>query len=178
MQNAIPTTDALQPIDLVVPHDLDRIPALPWRDPHSVPPQRLGQLIAALHHACSQNPKNAPLRILLGMAHAMNYDVYESISALESAIAISPHDFLARLKYGEIFYRVRAVNRAEEETLRALELAVSPLELCMARKQLSLIRQTAHGGNSRPPLTKSLRLPATALAVLLAVISCLYLFAR
>ncbi len=176
MPLTLPTSDSNRPIDLVFPQDLDRLPPLPWRDPHSVPPQKLAELIAALKQACVQNPANAALRICLGMAHAVNYDVYPSMAALESAIRIAPRDFLAQLKYGELFFRVRALDRAEQETLRALDLAGSSLQISVARKQLAQIRQTARGGHSRPPLTASLRFPAAALAVLLAAISCLYLF--
>lgn len=169
------TSETTQPVDLSAPRALDRLPSLPWRDPHSVPPEKLVELIATLKRACAENPQNAALRTCLGMAHAMNYDVYSSMAALESAIQIAPQDFFARLKYGELFFRVRALNRAEQETLRALELAASPLELSLARKQLAQIRQLAHKGHSRPLWTKSLRLPATGLAVLLLAISCIYL---
>jgi len=178
MEQSLQTAKSNPPIDLVIPVDLDRLPSLPWRDSHSIPPEKLSGLISTLKQACTQNPQNAPLHTLLGMAHAMNYDVYPSMAALESAIRISPQDFLAQLKYGELFFRVRALNRAEQETLRALELATSPLQISIARKQLAQIRHAAHGGNSRPPLTKSLRLPAAALAIVLAAISCLYLFAK
>jgi len=164
--------------DLSALDRIDRLPLLPWRDHHSISPERLADTIASLKYACAQHPRNAALHTCLGMAHAMNYDVYPSMAALESAIRISPQDFLAQLKYGELFFRVRALNRAEQETLRALELATSPLQISIARKQLAQIRHAAHGGNSRPPLTKSLRLPAAALAIVLAAISCLYLFAK
>jgi hypothetical protein len=170
--------DLDQSLDLTIPSGLDRLPSLPWRDPHSLPPEKLARLISALRRACAKNPASATLRTCLGMAHAMNYDVYSSMEALESAVQISPQNFLAQLKYGELFFRVRALDRAELETLRALELAATPLELSAAHKQLAQIRQTSRGGHSRPPLLKSLRLPAASLAVLLALISVLYLLVK
>jgi hypothetical protein len=153
-----------------------RLPALPWRDPQSVPPEKLAELIVSLKQACAREPQNAALRTCLGMAHAMNYDVYASMAALEAAIAIAPRDFLARLKYGELFYRLRVRNRAEKETLCALELACSRSELSLARKQLAQIRQLDKGGASRPEWTKSLRLPATALVALLFAVAFVYMF--
>jgi hypothetical protein len=163
------------PIELVAQPGLDRLPSLPWRDPYSVSPQRLAELIGSLKQACLENPENAALRTCLGMAHAMNYDVYASMESLESAIHIAPQDFFAQLKYGELFFRVRALQRAEQETRRALELAGSSLELSLARKQLAQIRQAAKGGHSRPALTKSLYLPAALLVLVLGAISCFYL---
>jgi hypothetical protein len=175
MEQTLQAAETVRPADLAAQRGLDRLPALPWRDPHSVPPEKLAELIATLKQACLQNPDNAALRTCLGMAHAMNYDVYSSMEALESAMRIAPQDFFAQLKYGELFFRVRALQRAEQETLRGLELAVSSQEMSLARKQLAHIRQTSHGGHSRPPLLKSLGLPAAALAALLAGVSCLYL---
>ena len=53
------------------------------------------------------------------MAHAVNYDVYKSMDALEDARAVDPDNFWAQLKYAELHYRLRALNRAEEETRKA-----------------------------------------------------------
>ena len=80
------------------------------------------------------------------------------------------------MKYGELFYRLRVRNRAEKETLFALELASSPWELSLARKQLTQIRQLDKGGASRPEWTMSLRLPATAFVVLLFAVAFVYMF--
>jgi len=175
MEQHLQVSPLNQPIDLTVQHGLERFPSLPWRDPHSISPEKLAELIATLKRACWQNPQNASLRTCLGMAHAMNYDVYRSMAALESAIHIAPQDFPAQLKYGELFFRVRALHRAEQETLRALEIAASPLEISLARRQLAQIRETGHGGHSRPLWTKSLSFPVAGLAILLLTIACLYL---
>ena len=61
------------------------LPALPWRDPHAVPPEKLAEFIASLTEACALNPDNADMRTCLGIAHAMNYDVCRSMDALEEA---------------------------------------------------------------------------------------------
>jgi len=175
MEQSLLTSQPNLPFDPAASRTLDRLPSLPWRDPHSVPPEKLAELIASLKQACSENPQNAALHTCLGMAHAMNYDVYPSMAALESAIRIAPQNFLAQLKYGELFLRLRALVRSEQETLRALELATSSWELALARKQLAQIRQLAHGGHSRPLWTKSLFLPVASLAALLLAISCIYL---
>ena len=63
-----------------------RLPPVPWRDPHTVSPALLAQHIAELEHACEQHPQSADLRTCLGMAYAMNLDVYKSMDALEYAV--------------------------------------------------------------------------------------------
>ena len=61
---------------------------IPWRDPHTVSPAELKQYIALLEKQCEEHPRSADLRTCLGMAYAMNYEVYKSMDALESASSI------------------------------------------------------------------------------------------
>ena len=44
----------------------------------------------ALEQACLAEPRSADLRTCLGMAYAMNCDVYKSMDALEEAVALDP----------------------------------------------------------------------------------------
>src|SRR4029450_6796013 len=98
-----------------------RLPPVPWRDPHTVSPNQLAEHIGALELACEKDPQAADLRTCLGMAHAMNYDVYRSMDALEFAVRLDPQHFFAQLKLSELFYRLRALVRAERESLKAME---------------------------------------------------------
>ncbi len=167
------TTTTLQPRPgtLVPGQRPNPLPAIPWRDPHSVPPEKLAEFIAALQQACAENPDNADLHTCLGMAHAMNYDVYRSMDALEGARRIEPENFLAQFKYAELYYRIRALDRAEAETTRALELAGTSWELSIARRQLSEIRRLRREGTQKPTWSKSLKLPFVGFVVLLMAIS-------
>jgi hypothetical protein len=94
------------------------------------------------------------------MAYAMNYEVYKSEDALELAIQLEPDHFFAQLKYAELHYRLRALIRAEQETLKASELASNSWELSLARKQLLEIRKLMREGTQKPEWTKSLTRPA------------------
>jgi hypothetical protein len=143
-----------------------RLPPVPWRDPHTVSPAKLAQYIRELELACERNPRSADLRTCLGMAYAMNYDVYRSEDALELAIQLEPDHFFAQLKYAELHYRLRALIRAEKETLRASELATNPWELSLARKQLLEIRKLMREGTQKPEWTKSLTRPTLFLLVM------------
>ncbi len=167
------TTTTLQPRPgtLVPGQRPNPLPAIPWRDPHSVPPEKLAEFIASLQQACVENPDNADLHTCLGMAHAMNYDVYRSMDALEAARRIEPVNFLAQFKYAELYYRIRALDRAEAETMRALELAGTTWELSLARRQLSEIRRLRREGTQKPTWSKSLKVPFIGFVVLLMAIS-------
>src|SRR2546421_9274149 len=111
-----------------------RLPPVPWRDPHTVSPADLAEYIRKLERLCEENPQSVDLRTCLGMAHAVNYDVYKSMDALEAAVRLNGRHFFAQFKYDELHYRIRALHPAEEETLKALDLAGKAFEDSLARK--------------------------------------------
>jgi len=139
------------------------LPPVPWRDVHDVEPVELSEYIARLEQACLDQPQSADVRTALGMAHAVNLDVYKSMDALEDARAVDPLNFWAQLKYAELYYRLRALDKAEEETRRAADLAENPLQLAMARKQMKDIRSLRHASVRNVHWTKPLTVPALAL---------------
>ncbi len=143
-----------------------RLPPVPWRDPHTVSPTQLAEHIGILERACVENPRSADLRTCLGMAYAMNFEVYKSMDALEYAVQVEPEHFFAQLKLAELFYRLRALIRAEQETLKALDLAANAWELSLARKQLQEIRRLHRDGTQKPEWTKSLTAPGIFLLVM------------
>jgi len=147
--------------------------SVPWRDPHAVPPTELAAYIGALEQACLDNPQSADLRTVLGMAHAVNHDVPKSMEALEVAVALEPENFWASLKYAELHYRLRALNRAEELTTTALNLATNGWQLSLARKQLQEVRRLKRNSIRNlswkmPIAGPVLALSATLLAVAIA----------
>jgi hypothetical protein len=142
-----------------------------WRDPHSVPPAELKRSIESLEAACQQNPQSADLQTCLGMAYAMNFEIYKSMDALEAAVRLQPAHFYSQLKYAELHYRLRALIKAEKEALRALELATDGWELSLARKQLQEIRTLMRAGTQKPEWTKPLARPAVCLAALTILFS-------
>src|SRR6266516_2768728 len=148
-----------------------RIPAVPWRDPHTVSPESLAAYIQALERVCLDDPGSAGLRTCLGMAYAMNYQAYKSMDALETAVKLEPDHFFAQLKYAELHYRLRALVRAEQETLKALDLAANAWEFSMARSQLQAIRKLMREGTQKPEWTKPLKTPALCLLSMTIILS-------
>ena len=148
-----------------------RILPTPWRDPQSVSKEELAIHIGSLERACRENPRSADLRTCLGMAYAMNYDVYKSMDALEFAVGLDETNFLAQLKLSELYYRLRALPKAQEETLKAVNLAQNGWELSLARKQLQEIRRLIREGTQKPAWVKSLKMPVLALVAMVIVFS-------
>jgi hypothetical protein len=149
-----------------------RLPLVPWRDPHTVSPAQLSEVIHQMEAACEAEPQSAGLRTCLGMAYAMNYEAYKSMDALETATRLDPNHFFAQLKYSELLYRLRALPRSEEETLKALQLGESAWEISLARKQLQEIRRLMREGTQKPAWTKPLTSPTITLLGL-AIVLCL-----
>jgi tetratricopeptide (TPR) repeat protein len=154
----------------LAPQAPSSLPPVPWRDPHSVSPGELTAYIQQLEQACLENPRSADLRTCLGMAHAVNYDVYKSMDALEEARAVDPENFWAQLKYAELLYRLRVLNKAEEETRRAADLAQNPLQLAIARKQMKDIRELQHSSIRNVQWTKPLTVPALVLSGMIVLL--------
>lgn len=149
------------------------VPAKPlpllWRDPHTVPKEQLAIYLEQLEVACRENPGSASLRTCLGMARAMNLEVYRSMDALEEARRLEPGHFWAQMKYSELLYRLRALPRAEQETLAALDLAGSESELFTARQQLKEIRRLMRDGTQKPEWNRPL-LPAALFLVGMSIL--------
>jgi hypothetical protein len=148
----------------------DALPPVPWRDPYGVSPGELATYIQQLEDACLANPRSADLRTCLGIAHAVNYDVYKSMDALEDARRVDPGHFWAQLKYAELHYRLRALKCAEQETRRAADLAANPFQLAMARQQMKDIRQLQHTSVRNVEWTKPLTVPAAVLTLMIVTL--------
>lgn len=159
-----PVTLAAAP---VLDRPVRRLP-VPWRDPHTVDRDQLKQYIELLRQAALDHPENSDIRTCLGMAHAMNLDVYASMDALEEARRLDPSSFIAAYKHAELHYRLRALERAEEGTLEAIGLAGNAWELSMARKQLAEIRRLKREGTQKPAWTKALLAPLMVMAAVLS----------
>ena len=56
------------------------------------------------------------------------------------AVELEPDHFFAQLKFAELHYRLRALVRAEQETLKGDGSGRQSWELSLARKQLQEIR--------------------------------------
>jgi hypothetical protein len=146
------------------------IDPIPWRDLQTVSPAKLFEYIQLLEKECEENPKSADLRTCLGMAQAINSDVYQAMESLETAIRLDERHFFARFKYAELFCRLQILVRAEEETVKALKLARNAWEVSMARRQLQQIRYLIREGSQKPTWKTPLINPAVALALLIVFI--------
>jgi hypothetical protein len=146
---------------------LQSIPPVPWRDPHTIPPEEVRGYIQTLEAACLEQPLSADLRTCLGMAYAVNYDVYKSMDALQAATGLDPTHFWAQLKYAELHYRLRTLVVAERETAKAVDLATNAWHLALARKQLQEIRRLSRESTRNVTWDKPLTVPTAVLSAMI-----------
>jgi hypothetical protein len=140
---------------------------VPWRGPQEVSPAKLFEYIQLLEKKCEENPKSADLRTCLGIAQAINSDVYRAMESLETAIRLDERHFFARFKYAELFCRLQILVRAEEETIKALKLARTAWEVSMAGRQLQQIRYLIREGSQKTTWKTPLINPVVALVLFL-----------
>ncbi|HXJ87914.1 MAG TPA: hypothetical protein VMS18_13920 [Candidatus Binatia bacterium] len=135
-----------------------------FSDPYLLEKEERANLVSQLKESVAQFPEVSELRVLLGMALCVNFDAQSAIEELRQSVRLAPNSFIAQLKFGELWMRLRVIDQAEEHTLLAAKLARNMAQCEMARRQASSIRRMKRegierGGYGTPlrKLTSSLR---------------------
>src|SRR6267142_4912869 len=127
-----------------------------FADPHVLEQPEREELIGQLRESVSAHPEVAELRVLYGMALCVNLDVQEAIEELREGVKLSPDSFIAQLKMGELWMRLRVCRKAEEHTRKAARLARNLAQSELARRQAAairtMLRQGIERGGYRSPL--------------------------
>jgi tetratricopeptide (TPR) repeat protein len=131
-------------------------------DPHVLEPGERAELIEQLRESISARPEIAELRVLLGMALCVNLEVQEAIEELHESVRLAPNSFIAHLKMGELWMRLRVCRKAEAHTKRAASLAQNLAQAELARRQgaaiRTMLRQGIERGGYRSPFAVLSRL--------------------
>src|SRR5947207_5948196 len=120
-----------------------------FADPYLLEKEDRVSLVEQLREGVAQYPHVSELRVLLGMALCVNLDPQAAIEQLEESVRLAPNSFIAQLKLGELWMRLRACDKAEEHTRLASLLAQSLAQSEMARRQAAAIRTLRREGIER-----------------------------
>jgi hypothetical protein len=120
-----------------------------FADPYLLEKTERAVLVELLRACVSQFPEVADLRVLLGMALCVNFEVHPAIEELKESVRLAPESFIAQLKLGELWMRLRVCDQAEEHTRAASRLAQNPAQAELARKQAAAIRTMKRNGVER-----------------------------
>ncbi|HTZ98895.1 MAG TPA: hypothetical protein VMB02_01105 [Candidatus Aquilonibacter sp.] len=120
-----------------------------FADPSTLAKEERADLVKHLRHCVAQNPENADLRVVLGMALCVNLEAQAAMEEFGEAVSLAPNSFIAHLKAGELWMRLRVMNRAEDHTRQATLLAKNMAQAELARRQAATIRTMRRNGIER-----------------------------
>jgi hypothetical protein len=99
-----------------------------------------------LRECVAANPDVAELRVVLGMALCVNFEVPDAIEELREGVRLNPNSFMAHLKMGELWMRLRVMDKAADHTKQAALLAGNMAQSELARRQAASIRAMKQSG--------------------------------
>ncbi len=120
-----------------------------FADPYLLEKDDRAVLVGQLRDCVKQYPQVSELRVLLGMALCVNIEPQAAIEELRESVRLAPNSFIAQLKMGELWMRLRVMEKAEEHTRLAALLAQSMPQAELARRQAASIRAMKQGGIER-----------------------------
>jgi hypothetical protein len=120
-----------------------------FADPYILEKDERASLVALLRDCVTRDPEVSELRVLLGMALCVNLDAQAAIEELRESVRLAPNSFIAQLKLGELWMRLRVVDKAEEHTRLAALLSQSLAQSELARRQAATLRTMKREGIER-----------------------------
>lgn len=138
-----------------------------FADPYVLEKEDKATLVAQLRECVQKYPKVSELRVLLGMVLCVSLDIHPAIEELKESVKLAPNSFIAQLKLGELWMRLRVIDKAEEHTRLASLLAQNLAQADLARKQAGTIRTMKREGIERGGYKLPFTTPLTHLKRLL-----------
>jgi hypothetical protein len=120
-----------------------------FADPHLLEKQERADLVHGLRECVRAYPEVSELRVLYGMALCVDFNVQNAIEELREGVRLAPDSFIAHLKMGELWMRLRVCEKAEAHTHQAALLAQNMVQSEMARRQAATLRTLIHNGIKR-----------------------------
>jgi hypothetical protein len=120
-----------------------------FADPHLLEKKERAELVEGLRECVLAHPQVSELRVLYGMALCVDFKVEDAIEELREGVRLAPDSFIAHLKMGELWMRLRVIEKAEEHTHQAALLARNMMQSELARRQAGTIRTLMHNGIKR-----------------------------
>ena len=142
-------TPASSPVLAKVPAKTQNSLLRMFADPYLLSKEDRAELVQGLRECVRAHPRVSDLRVLLGMALCVNFEVPDAIEELREGVRLAPESFIAQLKMGELWMRLRVCEKAEEHTRQAALLAQNMAQSELARRQAATIRTYVHNGIKR-----------------------------
>jgi hypothetical protein len=151
--NVVPANQAAlssAPLSLAqIPHQAQGLVLRMFADPRTLAKEERTDLVSQLRECVAQNPAVADLRVVYGMALCVNLNAQAAMEELGEAVSLAPDSFIAHLKMGELWMRLRVCKRAEDHTRQASLLAQNLAQAELARRQATALRTMMREGIER-----------------------------
>ncbi len=132
-----------------IPQETQNLLLRMFADPYLLEKEDSATLVAQLRDCVKQFPEVSELRVLLGMALCVSLDPQAAIEELRESVRLAPNSFIAQLKMGELWMRLRVLDKAEEHTQLAALLSQSMAQSELARRLAATIRTMKREGIER-----------------------------
>ena len=132
-----------------IPRETQTLLLRMFADPYLLEKDDRAELVEQLRGCVEHYPEVSELRVLLGMALCVNFDAQAAIEELRESVRLAPNSFIAQLKLGELWMRLRVMDKAEEHTQLAGLLSQSLAQSDLARRQAATIRTMKREGIER-----------------------------
>ena len=120
-----------------------------FADPRTLAKEERADLVKQLKDCVVRHPEVSDLRVVYGMALCVNLDAQEAMEELAEAVSIDPNSYIAHLKMGELWMRLRVCTKAQDHTRQASLLAQNLAQSEMARRQAATLRTMMREGVER-----------------------------
>jgi hypothetical protein len=149
-QNSTDTLKAPPLLSLVeVPARTQGLLLRMFADPRVLAKEERAEIVKQLRECVALHPKVSDLRVVFGMALSVNLDVQQAMEELGEAVALDPGSFIAHMKMGELWMRLRVCRRAQDHTRHAAMLAQNMAQAEIARRQATTLRTMLREGIER-----------------------------
>jgi hypothetical protein len=120
-----------------------------FADPRTLEKHEKVELVAQLRAAVEEHPTVSELRVLFGMALCVNLQAQDAMEELAEAVSLAPDSFIAHLKMGELWMRLRVCDKAVDHTNYAAKLAENRAQAELTRRQSATLRELMRNGIDR-----------------------------
>jgi hypothetical protein len=120
-----------------------------FADPRVLSKEERANLVKQLKDCVVRHPDVSDLRVVYGMALCVNLDAQEAMEELAEAVSLDPNSYIAHLKMGELWMRLRVCTKAADHTHYASLLAQNLAQSEMARRQATILRTMMREGVER-----------------------------
>lgn len=116
---------------------------------------QISEAIESLRHAIEADSGLIDAYLYLGIALAMDAQVYEAIDIFEAALALSPNDFMINFKLAELYFRLWVPEKGRKHLHTAMEASSTPQERQLLRTLMSQEADREKRRIYRPTFRKS-----------------------